>query len=525
MKWNSKLDGKPWTGEYSAWFYQCHAESEACPHFARDNRLLALAALIGLLCACNPAPKYARPPAPTPSAFKETLPPGYKEGTGWKVAEPGDDKIRAKWWELYNDPQLNALEEQVAISNQTIAAAEANFRAARALVVSGRSALFPTLSAAPGYTNSRTSATARSSRAPVTTTLNTYSLPLDLSYTVDFWHRIRNTLAANAYSAQASAADVATALLSTQAELATLYLELRAVDTQRRILTDTLANYRQALDLTTILYKTGINSEQEVVQAQTQVNVATAQTTDLGVARAQFEHAIATLIGKPASNFTLAAAPFAVNPPTIPVAVPSVLLERRPDIAAWERQVAAANALIGVARAAYYPNLTLSASAGFQTSDFTQWFTWPSRFWSVGPVLSQTLFDGGVRRALNLQAQAQYDAAVANYRQTVLTSFQAVEDQLSTLRILSQEANEQRAAVASSTRYLELANTRFRTGVDSYLNVITAQTTLLNNREAEVQVQLRQMTSSVSLILALGGGWDNSQLPQMKDLAARSAAP
>jgi len=490
-----------------------------------ENRCLAMALLLGFLCACNPAPKYVKPPAPTPSAFKETLPPGYKEGAGWKVAEPGDDKIRAKWWELYNDPQLNELEEQVSISNQTIAAAEANFRAARALVVSGRSALLPTLTAAPGYTNSRTSATARSSRAPVTTTLNTFTMPLDLSYTVDFWHRIRNTIEANADSAQASAADVATALLSTQSELATIYLELRAVDMQRRILIDTLANYRQALDLTTTLYRTGINSEQEVVQAQTQVNVATAQTTDLGVARSQFEHAIATLIGRPASNFTLAAAPFAVNPPTIPVAIPSALLERRPDIAALERQVAAANALIGVARAAYYPNLTLSASAGFQTSDFTQWFTWPSRFWSVGPVLSQTLFDGGARHALNAQAQAQYDAAVANYRQTVLVSFQAVEDELAALRILSQEATEQHAAVTSSTRYLDLANTRFRTGVDSYLNVIIAQTSLLNNRQAEVQVQLRQMTASVALILALGGGWDNSQLPQMKDLTARSATP
>src|SRR5690242_2641883 len=344
---------------------------------------LAIAGLLLLLCACNPAPKYARPPAPTPSAFKETLPPGYKEGAGWKLAQPGDDKIRAKWWELYNDPQLNELEEQVSISNQTIAAAEANFREARALVVSGRSALFPTLAAAPSYTNSRNSATARSSRAPVTTTLNTFSIPFDLSYTVDFWHRIRNALAANSYSAQASAADVATALLSTQAELATLYLQLRAVDMQRRILSETLENYRQALALTTTLYKTGINSEQEVVQAQTQVNVATAQTTDLGAARTQYEHAIATLIGKPASTFTLPAAPFAVNPPTVPVAVPSALLERRPDIAALEREVAAANALIGVARAAYYPNLTLSATAGFQTSQFTQWFNWPSRFWSV----------------------------------------------------------------------------------------------------------------------------------------------
>ncbi|HEY3939378.1 MAG TPA: efflux transporter outer membrane subunit [Bryobacteraceae bacterium] len=480
-----------------------------------------------LLCACNPAPKYAKPPAPTPSAFKEATPQEYKDGTGWKLAQPGDDKMRAKWWELYNDPQLSALEEQVVISNQTIAAAEANYRNARALVVSAHSALFPTIGAAPAYTNSRISSTSRTSSLsviPGNGVINNFSLPFDASYTVDFWHRIRNQIAANAYNAQASAADVATALLSTQTELATDYFQIRALDEQRRVLDETLTNYRQALDLTKTLYRTGINSEQEVTQAQTQVDTATAQATDLGVARAEYEHAIATLIGNPASNFSLAVAPFVPNPPPVPVAVPSVLLERRPDIAALERQIAAANAEIGIARAAYYPSLTLSASGGFQTSHFTQWFNWPSRFWSLGPVLSQTLFDAGARRALNEEAEASYDAAVANYRQTVLTSFQAVEDQLSSLRILSQEVVEERTAINSSTHYLDLALIRFKTGVDSYLNVITAQTAVLTNRETEVQLQLRQMTSSVSLVLALGGGWDRTQLPQMKDLLAKPPA-
>jgi NodT family efflux transporter outer membrane factor (OMF) lipoprotein len=499
-------------------------------------RYVLFAALLTALVACNPAPKYAKPPATAPTAFKE-VPPEYKEGSGWKLAQPGDSKLRAKWWEQYNDPLLNSLEEQIAISNQTIAAAEANYRNARALVVSARSALFPVIGAAPDYTNSRFSGTSRTSTVAVTPSgsgsstgvsgssnsgaINSYSLPFDASYTVDLWHRIRNQVAANAFAAQASAADVATALLSTQAQLATVYFELRSVDAQRAILADTLQNYRKALELTNVLFKTGINSEQEVTQAQLQIDITTAQATDLGVARAQFEHAIAALIGRPASNFSLPVGAFLPNPPPVPVALPSELLERRPDIAALERQVAAANAQIGVARAAYYPNLTLSASGGFQTSHFTQWFNLASRFWSVGPTLSQTLYDGGARRALNEQAQAVYDNTVANYRQTVLTSFQGVEDQLSSLRVLSQELGEQHTAIVTSSHYLELALTRFRTGVDSYLNVITAQNSVLTNRETEVQIQLRQMTSSVSLIMALGGGWDNSQLPQMKDLIAR----
>jgi NodT family efflux transporter outer membrane factor (OMF) lipoprotein len=470
------------------------------------------------LCACNPAPKYARPPAPTPVA--------YKEGAGWKLAQPGDDKIRAKWWESYNDPQLNALEEQVAISNQTLAAAEANFRAARALVVSARSALYPTIGAAPSYTNSRSSATTRAVSVPnanLSAVTNGFSLPFDASYTPDFWHRIRNTVAVRAFDAQASAADVATALLTTQADLATFYFELRAVDMQRKILDETMANYRQNLELTTTLYKTGINSEQELTQAQTQLDTAIAQATDLGVARAQYEHAIATLIGKPPSELTLTVGTFNPDPPQIPVAVPSALLERRPDIASLERRIAAANSEIGVARAAYYPTLTLSAAGGFQTSHFTQWFNWPSRFWSLGPSLSQTLYDGGARRAVNEQAQAQYDAAVANYRQSVLTSFQAVEDQLTALRILSQEIAEQQTAINSSQHYLDLANIRFKTGVDSYLNVITAENSVLSNREAQVSSELRRMSASVQLVLALGGGWDPASLPQMSDLIAKPA--
>ncbi|HEX4166498.1 MAG TPA: efflux transporter outer membrane subunit [Bryobacteraceae bacterium] len=488
--------------------------------------------VLALLSACNPAPKYVKPSMPAPVAYKETGPQEFKEGKGWKIAQPGDDKLRSNWWELYNDPVLNTLEEQVSTGNQSLAVSEANFRSARTLVASARSSLFPTIGATPSFSNTRISSTIRGTRVVAgggstsssSAATNNYNFPLDVSYTVDFWHRIRNTIAANAFSAQASAADVATALLSLQSELATDYFEVRAIDAQESILQDTLKNYGASLNLTIALYRAGIDSEQDVTQAEVQLDTANAQLTDLGTSRAQFEHAIAMLIGKSPANFTLPPGNFNPNPPPVPVALPSVLLERRPDIAAFERQVASANAQIGVARAAYYPNVTLSASGGFQTSSFTQWFTWPSRLWSVGPTASETLYDAGARRAQVEQTEASYDAAVANYRQTVLTAFQAVEDNLANLRILNQEIDQQQTAIASSAHYLDLALIRYKTGVDSYLNVITAQTTVLTNRETQVQTQLREMAASVALIMALGGGWDPSQLPDMKNLLARPPA-
>ena len=540
------------------------------------KKWVAACAVLICLTACNPAPKYARPPAQTPQAFKEAIPQEYKEGSGWKLAQPGDDHIRGKWWEIYKDPQLNALEEQVAISNQNVALAEANFRAARSQVAYARASLFPAVSAGPSYTNSRFSQTSRgvnvigggtaagggttgtgvgtgtgttgtgitgtgttgtgtgttgtgtsggsSSGVGGTSTtgvLNNFSFPIDVTYTVDLWHRIRNTVAANTYSAEASAADIATALLSTQSELAQDYFQIRALDAQRGILRETVANYRQTLNLTLARFRGGIASDEDVSQAQTQLDTTIAQETDVSVARATYEHAIATLIGKPPASFSLPVAPFVPEPPPVPVAVPSELLERRPDIASAERRVAAANAEIGVARAAYYPNLSLSIAGGLQSSQVSQWFTWPSRFWSLGPTLAETVFDAGARRAITEQARANYDAAVATYRQTVLNDFQSVEDNLSTLRILSQELDEQRTAVRSANRYLDLSLVRYRGGVDDYLNVITAQNTVLTNRETEIQLQLRQMTASVSLILALGGGWDTSQLPKPQQLSAK----
>jgi NodT family efflux transporter outer membrane factor (OMF) lipoprotein len=489
-----------------------------------------------LLSSCNPAPKYAKPPVNAPQAFKESAPDQFKEGQGWKVAQPGDDKIRGKWWELFNDPVLNVLEEQVQINNQTVIQAEANYRAARALVVSARSGLFPTVTASPAYTNARFSSTTRTSVVTGTGTtgstgttltggsssiINTFTLPFEVTYTADFWHRIRNQIAANVYSAQASAADVATATLSTNAALAEDYFEIRALDAQEGVLQETLKNYRDTLNLVLTLFHSGIDSDEDVAQAQTQLDTAIAQATDIGVARAQYEHAIATLIGKPAAEFSVAVAPFVPNPPTVPVAIPSELLERRPDIAVAERQVAAANALIGVERAAYYPNLTLSATGGLESSHITQWFTWPSHFWSLGPTLSQTLLDFGARRGANEQVEAQYDAAVANYRQTVLADFQGVEDQLSSLRIYAEEIGQYDTAIRSSSRFLELSLARYKAGVDSYLNVITAQNTVLTNRETQVQTQLKQMTASVALIMALGGGWDISQLPQIQNMTGK----
>lgn len=503
---------------------------------------LASSLLLLLLAGCNPAPKYVRPPAPTPLAYKETAPAQYKEGSGWKMAEPADDRIRAKWWEAYNDPDLNVLEEQVRISNQTIAQAEANYRASQALVSQARASLLPRLTTSPSYARSHSSRTSRGvtilgggaaagsgtgtgaaggvGGTSTSGIFNNYNFPLSLSYEVDLWHRIRNTVAANAFNAQSSAADVATATLSTQTQLATAYFQIRALDAQRALLDETVRNFRQTLELTNSRFRGGIASDEDVAQAQTQLDTAIAQLTDVGVARATFEHAIATLIGRPPASLSIAVAPFQPQPPSVPVTLPSELLERRPDIASAERQMAAANAIIGVQRAAYYPSLILSATSGLQTGQFNQWFTWPSNFWSLGPSFAQTIFDNGARRALTAQAQAQYDAAVATYRQTVLSAFQGIEDYLATLRILAEEVVQQQTAIASANRFLDLSLARYRGGVDSYLNVITAQNAVLTNRQTALQVQLRQMTASVSLITALGGGWDSGQLPNMQQLSA-----
>jgi len=472
----------------------------------------AAPALLGLLAlalaaGCNLAPRYQRPSVATPAAFKEAAPSG--PGVTWTPAQPRDETQRGAWWEIYQDPQLDALEAQVRISNQTIAAAEAEFHAARAAALSARSALFPVISTAPTGDRLRNSNnwTAGGTSGTI---MNEYSLPVDASYEIDLWHRVGNTARASALAAQASAADLATVVLSSQAELAQDYFALRALDAQQAILDRTVTSYREALEAIQALNRSGIDSDEDVARAQNQLDTTVAQDTDVKASRALYEHAIAVLIGRPPADFSLPAAPLTARPPEMPAGLPSALLQRRPDIAAAERRVEAANAEIGVARTAYFPSLMLGASGGWEAIHSAQWFEWPSRFWSLGPELGATLFDWGARRGLTEQARAAFDQAAANYRQTVLTAFEAVEDNLAALRVLDQEAAEEHAAVESSQRLLQLALTRYRLGIDSYLDVVTAQTGLLSSQETEVQIRLRQMTASVSLVKALGGGWNPS---------------
>jgi NodT family efflux transporter outer membrane factor (OMF) lipoprotein len=451
------------------------------------------------------------------------------------VAEPNDAALRGKWWEIFNDPQLNALEEKVNISNQTVASAAAAFLAARAEVKEARSQLFPTVTVGPSITAQRQpatvgtitgtgSGTGTGGTGTVSASRGTfvdYSLPFDATWQPDLFGRIRNTIKAASTGAQASAADLENTRLSVQAELANDYFQLRGQDALKQLLDATVKAYQESLNLTKVLYETGIDSDEAVAQAETQLETTQAQDAALGVERAEFEHAIAMLTGQPASTFSIAFEPLDAGPPAIPIGVPSQLLERRPDIAAAERLMAQANAQIGVARAAYFPTVTLSATAGLQSTSFLSWFTWPSRFFSAGPAVSETLYDGGLRRATVQQYRAQYDETVANYRQAVLTGFQQVEDNLASLRILSVEMQDQTRAVDSAQRTLTIAMARYKTGIDPYLNVLTAQTALLSNQQTAVSLRIQQMTASGSLIEALGGGWDASQLPSSTKLISK----
>jgi NodT family efflux transporter outer membrane factor (OMF) lipoprotein len=470
--------------------------------------IVSLACLV-LFAGCSFAPKYAKPSVQTPAAFKELTPAQFSETDGWKTAEPKDDTIRGQWWEVFHEPELNAFENQVTVSNQSVAAALANFLAARAVVKQARSQYFPTVTASPSVTESRQQLN-QSSSSPTSVTSTEYSLPFDASWEPDFWGRIRNTVKANSLEAQATLADLENVRLTIQAEVAVDYFELRVLDAQKQLLDASALAYQESLKLTQVQQATGLASGQDVEQAETQLEITRAQATDLGIQRAQLEHAIAMLLGQPASSFSIATNSLSATPVAIPFGVPSQLLERRPDVAAAERRVAEANAQIGVARAAYYPTITLSGSAGFQSTSLGNLFSGPGLAWSVGATLAQTLFDGGLRKAVTEQARAIYQGTVANYRQTVLTAFQEVEDNLSTLRILSQELQQQNAAVASSQGYLTLANDRYQSGLNSYLDVITAQTTLLTNQRTALNLRMEQLTASVQLIKALGGGWDDS---------------
>jgi len=475
-----------------------------------------LAAAIGLclLSACNVGPRYVAP--------SDTAPPSFKEASGWQPAQPQDAALKGKWWEIYGEPELDALEARLDIDNQNIARYFQNFMAARAQVRQARAGLFPAVALAPAF--SRTGTGPAKASAPGTpggrTTVNEFSLPIDVSWEPDLWGRIRSTVREYQYAAQVSAADLENERLTEQAFLAEYFFQLRGQDALQDIYDRTIDADRKSLELAHALAETGIGGQEAVAQAE--VTLADAEAAGIGVAvnRALYEHAIATLIGTPASTFSMPVKGLGTRVPAIPVGLPSQLLQRRPDIASAERAMAQANAVIGVATAAYYPSLSLGGSAGFQSSTLPGLLSAPAFFWSLGASASQALFDAGLRRATVAQYTAAYNAGVAGYRQTVLTAFQQVEDATATLRILSRQIAQQDAATRAAQRYLDIATARYQTGLDSYLAVITAQTTLLGDQQLQLNLRVEEMTASVQLIQALGGGWDVSRLPG----AARTAA-
>ena len=480
----------------------------------------SLLTALALAAGCNFAPKYTVPPVATPPAYKET--------NGWKTAEPSDAVIKGKWWEMFDDPQLNALEHQVNVSNQTIVAALENFLAARAVAKEARSQLYPTITADPSASWTKPSANAGTSGISVGSSSNSvgsgsggsgssvykaYALPLDASWEPDLWGSIRNTVAASAFAAQASAAQLENMRLTVQAELAVDFYDLRFQDELIGLYNSTITNYKASLDLTKTLFETGIDSDLDVAQADSLLETTLAQATALGIARAQYEHAIALLVGQPASSFSLTPKPQHDKPPPVPLGLPAQLLERRPDVAAAERTVAEANASIGVARAAYYPTISLSGAVGYQSSALSKLLDSSSFYWAAGVAASEVVFDAGRRNAVTQQAWASYRSDVATYRETVLTAFQQVEDNVAALRILDTENGQQGVAVRAAQRNIDLAVERYRLGINSYLNVITAQVSLLSNQQTDVSIRLQQMTSAVQLVMALGGGWSTSDMP------------
>lgn len=480
--------------------------------------IAALSAATLMLAGCKVGPQYTRPSAPLAPAFKEALPTNFKAEDGWEPARPGDAKLKGDWWTLFGDPQLNELEAQVDTANQTLKQSEANFRAARAAVRFNRADEAPTISADPTVGATRESQNQPYfNKAYANGGEGSFFLPIDLNYEIDLWGRVRRTVAQSREEAQASAADLETSRLSLHAELAMDYFNLRASDAQSRLLSDTVKAYQAAVQLTQDRYGGGASPLSDLTQARTQLQAAQVHATDVNIQRAAYEHAIASLIGKPPASFSLPPDPITVNTPVLPAipgVLPSQLLERRPDIASSERMMAAANEQIGIDQAAFYPTLSLSNAVGFFGTSAVNWFSWPSRFFAVGPTFSQTLFDNGRRRATSDIARAQYDGTVAAYRQTTLTAFQQVEDNLNALHNLEIEAGQQHDATASAQQSLDLFNTRYEGGVDNYLQVITWQTALLQNQLNDIEIDRRRFEASVLLVKALGGGWSESQLPQ-----------
>jgi NodT family efflux transporter outer membrane factor (OMF) lipoprotein len=495
---------------------------------------LMLAAACALVAGCNVGPKYVPPKATAPAVYKESpdqaKPIGDEPASTWKVAEPQDATLKGKWWEIYNEPDLNDLEEQLNVDNQNIREAFENFMQARALVRETRSQFFPTVSTGPSYSRSQTSGNiggGQSTGSTGTTTSSsgqqtqTFSLPGEVSWAPDLWQKVRNQVRSSQYQAQVSAADLANERLTEQASLAEYFFEIRGEDALQSILDAAVEADKKSLAAEQGRYDTGVDDEISLVEAKTQLSAAQSSAINNHLARAQYEHAIATLIGKPAGDFSIPVLPKTSAPPPIPIGLPSQLLERRPDVAAAERNMASANAQIGVAYAAYYPALTLSGSGGFESSTIGKLLAASSRFWSVGPSISETIYDGGLRRATVNQYIATYNGDLAAYRQTVLTALQQVEDSLSSVRILSQQLQRQQEAVDNSTHYLELEQARYDTGLDPYIALASAQDTLYGNQEGLASLQIQQMSASVSLIQALGGGWDTSQLPTPAAITAK----
>jgi NodT family efflux transporter outer membrane factor (OMF) lipoprotein len=502
--------------------------------------ITAAAALTG----CRVGPPYIKPTMPPPPEYKESSAAAYTnapDGT-WKPAQPGDAMLKGKWWEVFNEPELNALEEQVNINNQNIAQYFQNFLAARALVAEARSQLFPSLTGGASYNRSHSPGTLHNTVATGTTsgtgsggtttgvatssssTATILQLPFDVSWEPDLWGRVRNQVRADQYAAQVSAADLENERLTEQADLAEYYFELRGQDALQDLYNKTVEADRKALEYNRAQYQTGIANDEAVAQAEVTLRNAQETATGLATNRALYEHAIATLIGKPASSFSLPVRSMTYSAPPIPIGMPSQLLERRPDVAGAERTMAQANALIGVEKAAYYPTLSLTGSGGLESSHISDLFSAPAFFWAVGSSATETIFDAGLRRATVEQYTAQYNADVAAYRQTVLTAFQQVEDYLATVRVNSEQAVRQKDAVASAQRYYDDAVNRYQLGLDPYLNVVDAQNTLLTDKQTQVQLQIQQMTAAVELVQALGGGWDATQLPAAATITSGGAA-
>ena len=478
---------------------------------AAGRVLLAIAVL--QLTGCVVGPKYRPPTVQAPAA--------YKEVGDWKPAQPNDQNLGGTWWTIFQDPQLNALELQVNVSNQNLKAAEAQFQQARAVLRYYRADYYPTATAGLSATRTRISGNSPTSSLLRGATYNDFVLPFSVSYQADVWGRVRKNVESYREQTQASAADLATVNLSMHADLAVDYFQARSLDAEEELLNSTVKQYEQALELNESRFQGGIASEVEVEQAKTQLQTTRAAAIDVGVLRAQYEHAVAILIGKPPAEFILPPLPLTTPPPHVPISLPSELLERRPDIAAAERRVASANAQIGVAKSAYYPLISLGTSGGFESSSITTLLNGPSGLWSVGLSAVVTVFDVGRRRSLNDQARAAYDYQVATYRENVLTGFQQVEDNLAAVRILENEAKVQDEAVVAAQRSLDLSVTRYKGGVTSYLEVITAQSAALSDEVTAVNILGRRMANTVLLIQALGGGWDHSSLPERPECCGK----